>query len=104
MLALGDSRRDVLALFACEGAILGGSGALLGVAFALAVAAVANVVGIPMPAPPGMSHGFDAGIQLSPSLIVSAFIIGALAAIVASLPPALRASRLLIVDALRSSR
>jgi putative ABC transport system permease protein len=104
MLALGDSRRDVLALFACEGAILGGSGAVFGVALALVVAAVANSVGIPMPAPPGMSHGFDAGIELSLMLVASAFIIGAVATAVASFPPALRASRLAVVDALRTSR
>ena len=51
-----------------------------------------------------MSHGFDAGIELSLMLVASAFIIGAVATAVASFPPALRASRLAVVDALRTSR
>jgi putative ABC transport system permease protein len=104
MLALGDSRRQVLALFACEGALLGIVGGIVGAGLGLAVAAAANTIGIPMPAPPGMSHGFDVGIAVSGLLVASAFAIGAFAAVVASLPPSLRASRLAVVDALRASR
>jgi len=101
MLALGDSRRQVLALFACEGALLGFAGGLLGAALGLAAAAVLNAVGIPMPAPPGMSHGFDAGVLVSAAQVAAAFAIGCAAAAIASLPPAARASRLRVVDALR---
>ena len=101
MLALGDSRRQVLALFACEGALLGFAGGLVGAALGLAAAAALNAVGIPMPAPPGMSHGFDAGVVVSAAQVVVAFGIGCVAAAIASLPPAARASRLRVVDALR---
>jgi putative ABC transport system permease protein len=101
MLALGDSRRQVLALFACEGALLGFAGGLLGAALGLVVAAVLNALGIPMPAPPGMSHGFDAGVLVSAAQVATAFGIGCVAAAIASLPPAARASRLRVVDALR---
>lgn len=103
MLALGDSRRQVLALFACEGALLGIVGSLLGIAIGLAAATAANAVGIPMPAPPGMGRGFEVGISITPVLVATAFAIGAFAALAASLPPSLRASRLRVVDALRVS-
>jgi len=63
-----------------------------------------NAVGIPMPAPPGMSHGFNAGVEVSALLVATAVGIGALAAAIASLPPAMRASRLPAVDALRQNR
>jgi len=104
MLALGDSRQQVLALFACEGALLGIVGSVVGAAFGLALAVALNAVGIPMPAPPGMSHGFNAGVEVSALLVATAVGIGALAAAIASLPPAMRASRLPAVDALRQNR
>jgi len=104
MLALGDSRQQVLALFACEGMLLGIVGSLLGAAFGLALAAALNAIGIPMPAPPGMSHGFNAGVEVSALLVATAVGIGSVAAAIASLPPATRASRLLVVDALRQNR
>ena len=72
--------------------------------FGLGVAAAALTIGIAMPAQPGMSHGFVVGIAVSVLLVASAFAIGAFAAVVASLPPSLRASRLAVVDALRASR
>ena len=103
MLALGNARRQVLALFACEGALLGIIGGLLGAGLGLAAAAFLNVVGIPMPAPPGMSHGFEAGISVSMLLVVTAFAVGDAATATAALPPSIRASRMVVVDALRAS-
>jgi putative ABC transport system permease protein len=102
MLALGDSRRQVLALFACEGALLGVVGAAVGGALGIAVAGALTAVGIPMPPPPGMNHGFDIGIVLSPLLVTVAAAVGTVAAAVAAVPPALRGARLPIVDALRA--
>jgi putative ABC transport system permease protein len=102
MLALGDTRQQVLSLFAIEGTLLGILGSGLGICLGLATAAVVSVVGVPMPAPPGMSHGFRVGITPSGLLVAAAFLLGIVAAAVASIPPSLRASRLPLVDALRS--
>ena len=102
MLALGDSRRRVLALFACEGTLLGLVGAAGGAALGIAAAGALSAVGIPMPPPPGMNHGFDIGIALSPPLVAMAAAIGAAAAAAAAVPPALRGARLPVVDALRA--
>jgi putative ABC transport system permease protein len=102
MLSVGDTRRQVLTLFMLEGAVLGVVGSVAGMAVGLASAVVINAVGIPMPAPPGMSHGFHAGVVLSTWVIASALCIGAITALVASLPPSIRASRMQIVAALRT--
>lgn len=104
MLAVGDSRRQVLALFACEGALLGLLGSLLGAVGGVLIGWALNTLGIPMPAPPGMNHGFDAGVVVSPALALTAVAIGFAAAALASLLPAVRASRLVVVNALRQTR
>ena len=104
MLALGDSRRHVLATFACEGALLGLLGSILGAMLGLAAAIALSNIGISMPPPPGMNRGFDVGIEVSTWLLVTATGLGFIAALVASLPPAVRASRLPVVDALRIVR
>ena len=57
-----------------------------------------------MPPSPGMAHGFVAEILVTPGLVVQASAIVILAASLASLYPAWRASNLQIVDALRQSR
>jgi putative ABC transport system permease protein len=102
MLSVGDTRRQVLTLFMLEGLVLGVLGSALGIAVGLGSAAVINAFGIPMPAPPGMSHGFRAGVALSTGVIASALCIGAITTIFASLPPSIRASRMQIVAALRT--
>ena len=77
MLALGDSRTQILALFASEGVLLGMIGGALGALTGVLVATALNAIGIPMPPPPGMSHGFDAGISVSAVLVAGAFAMGA---------------------------
>jgi len=104
MLAVGDSRAQVLALFACEGVLLGIIGGAFGALGGLVFGAALNAIGIPMPPPPGMSHGFDAGISVSGVLVLAAFAMGAAATALAAAPPSIRASRMPIVDALRASR
>jgi putative ABC transport system permease protein len=104
MLAVGDSRAQILALFACEGVLLGMIGGALGALGGILLAVALDAVGIPMPPPPGMSHGFDAGVSISVLLVVAAFAIGTAATALAAMPPSIRASRMPIVDALRASR
>ena len=101
LLALGQRRRQIFKLVMLENALLGLLGSLIGVVVGAALAGILSSIGIPMPPPPGSNAGYTATILLVPWVLVTATLIGALAAIVAAILPARRASRLPVVDALR---
>ena len=75
--------------------------AALGAAIGLALAHIISAVGIPMPPPPNSNLEFVARIRIVPSVVAGAFTIGLVATVLASIPAAIRASRMPIVDALR---
>lgn len=102
MMAMGTRRRDVLLMFLAEGVLLGLIGTVLGIALGVVAGLALSAIGIPMPPGPGMTWGYQAGIQLSAHNIVNASAIAMGTAGVASVYPAWRASRLNVVDALRS--
>lgn len=103
-MALGVKRRRILALFLCEGALLGLVGAILGVALGYALGMLISSIGIPMPPPPGMARGYIGAIRIPFSLAVDAFFLAFSTTLLASVLPAWRASRMNIVDALRHQR
>jgi putative ABC transport system permease protein len=103
-MALGNTRRSVLTLFLGEGFILGLGGALVGVFLGLGLAAAISYVGIPMPPPPGSTESFSAKIRVTPGLTVQALLLAVATTLMASVYPAWKASRMVIVDALRHNR
>jgi len=103
-MALGNSRRDLLTQFLGEGLLLGVAGALLGVILGMAFAALISFIGIPMPPPPGATEGFSAKIRVTPGLTAQALVLAVLTTLLASAYPAWKASRMIIVDALRHNR
>lgn len=104
VLALGARRREVLRGFLLEAAILGVVGALLGVLLAAALAWLVAMAGIQMPPPPGFSRGYPAALQITPGAMLEALAIAVATTTLAALYPALRASRMVIVDAIRELR
>lgn len=103
-MALGNSRRDLLTQFLGEGLILGMAGAILGVIMGIALASVISFIGIPMPPPPGATEGFTARIRVTPALTAQALVLAVITTLIASAYPAWKASRMIIVDALRHNR
>jgi putative ABC transport system permease protein len=101
MLAVGDRSNSVFKLIMAESLWLGLLGALLGMALGCAAAMGISAIGIPMPPPPNANLGYTALIRIVPSTVVTAGIIGFVAAVLATVLPARRASRLEIVEALR---
>ena len=101
MLALGLRQRQIFGLVVLENALLGLLGSLLGFIVGVVLAAIISNVGLPMPPPPGSSIGYTATIRMVPSVLAIAVLTGALAAVIAAVLPARRASRLMVVDALR---
>lgn len=103
-MALGLRRTRILRLFILEGGLLGVIGGGLGASIGFTLALVISHFGIPMPAGPGMAHGFIATIMVTPGIAAEAFALAIVTTLLASLYPAWRASRLVIVDALRHNR
>ena len=103
-MALGVKRSGILRLFVSEGVLLGCFGGMLGLLIGWALAALISAIGIPMPPPPGMAHGFTGEILVTWKIAVEALILAVGTTLVASVYPAWTASRKLIVDALRFNR
>jgi putative ABC transport system permease protein len=57
-----------------------------------------------MPPPPGRSEGYIGKIMVSWGLVLSALLLAMVTTLLAGLYPAWKASRLVIVDALRHNR
>lgn len=100
-LAIGQRRRVVLRMFLAEGVLIGALGGVAGIVLGYLLAALISFVGIPMPPPPGMAHGYIGQILISPALAGEALVLALLTTLLASLMPAWKASRMKIVDALR---
>ena len=76
-------------------------GALMGVMLGIGAGWTISKIGIPMPPPPNSNLEYIGHILIVPSVIIGAFLVGMLATVLASVPPALRVSRLPIAEALR---
>lgn len=103
MRALGDRSSRVFALVVIESFWLGLLGALGGVVVGIALAKAISLVGISMPPPPNADQGYVSHILVVPNVVALSFIVGVLAAVLASLRPARAISRKLIAEALRES-
>lgn len=103
-LALGVRRARVLARFLIEGVLIGLAGGLAGAALGYVLAHAISQIGIPMPPPPGMARGFNAQILVTPALVRDALLIAGATALLASVYPAWKASRMIIAEALRHGR
>ena len=103
-LAIGLRRMTLMRMFIVEGALIGVAGGVLGVFLGFVLAHVISAVGIPMPPPPGMARGFMGEILIVPQLAADALVLAVVTTFAASLLPAWKASRLVIVDALRRNQ
>mgnify|MGYP000589592227 CR=1 FL=1 len=103
LMALGNKRRTLFQLVVVENTLLGMFGGLLGVVLGVALALLISAMGITMPPPPNSNSGYTAIIRVVPEIIVTAFFVGFLATVLASLLPARRASRLPVAEALRQN-
>jgi len=103
-MALGYTSARIMRQFLGEGVVLGVVGGVLGVLTALALAQLISAIGIPMPPPPGRARGFIGGILVTWPLMFDAIALAIATTLVASVYPAWKASRMVIVDALRHNR
>ena len=104
LMAIGTRRGRVLALFVSEAFLLGLLGGVAGLVVGGLLTWIISIVGIPMPPPPGRTIGYAAHILLTWPLVGLAISIAIGTTLAASCYPAWKASRLVIVDALRHNR
>jgi putative ABC transport system permease protein len=104
LLAVGTPRIKIMEQFLWEGLLLGLFGGLLGTVFGVLLAYAISAIGIPMPPPPGREAGYSAGIMLTWRMAAEAFALAVVTSLAAAVFPAWKASRLVIVDALRHNR
>lgn len=99
-LAMGLRGQVVLKGFVIEGTLIGVAGALLGCLLGIVLGQLISAIGIPMPPPPGMAHGYIGKILMTPDLLRNGALLAVLSTLIASVLPAWKASRMRIVDAL----
>ncbi len=103
-LAIGLRKSQVMQLFLLEGCFIGLLGGVLGIGLGFASAHAISAVGIPMPPPPGMAHGYLGQILVTWPLVIDALLLAMATTLLASIFPAWKASSLNIVDALRCNQ
>ena len=100
LMAIGTTRGRVWRMFFLEGLMTGVLGGLLGLAIGALLATAINSGNVMLPPPPGYTVGYRLQILLQTPVMMTAFLISVITATLSSILPALKASRLKIVDAL----
>jgi putative ABC transport system permease protein len=100
MLAMGTPRSWLVGLFLLEAVITGVLAAVAGVAGGNAIGALVNRAGLMLPPPPGNTTGMPLRVLHEPGLMIGASVLVLVTLALASILPALRASKLKIVEAL----
>jgi putative ABC transport system permease protein len=100
LMAIGTTRGRIWRMFFLEGLMTGLLGCLLGLAAGALLATIINHGNVMLPPPPGYTVGYRLQILLQPPVLTAAFLIAVVTSTLSSILPALKASRLKIVDAL----
>jgi len=99
-LAVGTSRLRLLGIFLYEGLMIGVFGGLVGLLIGAGIAELIDHAGLRMPPPPGGTNGYPLFVDLVPVVFVGVFLLIVATTVISTILPALRASRMKIVDAL----
>ncbi len=100
MLAMGTPRSWIMALFILEATLLGVMGAIFGVVGGNLLGVLLNHAGIHLPPPPGTTVPMSFRVMHVPSLMIGSSLLVIVSLALASILPAIRASRLQIAEAL----
>jgi putative ABC transport system permease protein len=100
MLAMGTPRSWIVGLFVLEAVITGVGGALAGVAAGNVLGALLNRANLQLPPPPGNTVSMAFRVLHEPALMAGASVLVVCTLALASVLPAIRASRLQIAEAL----
>lgn len=96
MKAIGAKNRDILMIFVVNSALVGFVGGIFGVILGGLSSALLPYLGVSL-----MGSGGEAGLSLSPTLMISGLLLAVFIGVASGAVPAYRASKLKPVDALR---
>jgi putative ABC transport system permease protein len=102
LMAIGFKRRHILTLFVFEGTLKGLIGGILGTVLGVVAVYIVNIIGIPIYKPGVEKVSFILRPEIDFRLIILALLFSIGAAVLASLYPANRGSKMKPVEALRS--
>ena len=100
LMAMGTTRGRLRAMFVAEGVGIGVIGGAFGLLIGASLAMLINRGHVMLPPPPGYTVGYRLQIMLQPPVLITAFLVSFITATISSIVPALKASRMKIVDAL----
>jgi putative ABC transport system permease protein len=100
--ANGESVGEVMQLLAWEGAATGIVGSVIGLVLALFLIFVVLRHGIMMPPAPGLTRTFLVHMVARPRMAISAFALGTMTVVIATVLAGIRVARMSLGDALRS--
>ncbi|MGD0830492.1 MAG: FtsX-like permease family protein [Terracidiphilus sp.] len=100
MLAMGTPRAWIVALFMLEATLIGVLGAIAGVVTGNLLGILINHSGLHLPPPPGFTQPMNFHVLHVPSLMIGSSLLVIVSLALASIFPAIRASRLQIAEAL----
>ena len=101
--ALGGTQREIIWLFMSEAMILGFIGSVLGVVIGVILANGITASELMMPTPPGSSETYPIRIFIESDVLIRNALLGLSIAIISSVYPAIKASRMVIINALKFS-
>jgi putative ABC transport system permease protein len=100
MLAMGTPRTWIIGLFMAEATVLGLLGAAVGVTMGNLLGMALNASGLHLPPPPGYTTPIAFRVLHIPGIMIGSSVLVVVSLALASILPAVRASRLQIVEAL----
>jgi putative ABC transport system permease protein len=100
MLAMGTPRSWIVTLFMVEATLMGVLAALVGVVAGNLLGVLLNASGLRLPPPPGTTVDMHFRVLFVPSLMIGSSLLVIVSLALASIIPAIRASRLQITEAL----
>lgn len=103
MQAMGSLPGEVSRLILVESGVIGLAGSVLGMVVGLLAAMAISAVGIPMPPPPNANVGYIATIRPDFLTVAGSGMVGLVSTLLAAVLPALKISRIPVVEALRQN-
>jgi putative ABC transport system permease protein len=100
MLAMGTPRAWIIGLFIAEATVLGLIGAAVGLTVGNLLGMALNASGLHLPPPPGYTTAIPFRVLHIPGIMIGSSVLVVLSLAMASILPAVRASRLQIAEAL----